>query len=285
MTDDIISDLTELTTAADGDLLPIVDISESTLAVKTKKITKANLVAGLGGGALTDHTHAATGSGSNGGGASLSPTALVLPVTAAPATITEGNIKWDNDDDLIAVGTGSTTAIFRPDSQWNGSSFPSSPATGRRFFRTDLGAEFYYDGSRWLSVVLYSTPVRPQISAISGGATFRAALPRSVAGTDLWIERATMSFGIESGGTALSGSHKWDASVSHNPSTSALDAGTPWGTFTIDSGSSNSIRELTPITIDVLVSQPLLLVTVFTKTGTPGNLWGAPVIEYRHVAT
>lgn len=44
-----ISALTALTTVADGDLLPIVDISDTTDAASgtTKKITKANLVVGL----------------------------------------------------------------------------------------------------------------------------------------------------------------------------------------------------------------------------------------------
>lgn len=44
-----ISALTALTTVADGDLLPIVDISDTTDAATgtTKKITKANLVSGL----------------------------------------------------------------------------------------------------------------------------------------------------------------------------------------------------------------------------------------------
>lgn len=44
-----ISALTALPTVADGDLLPIVDISDTTDAAAgtTKKITKANLVAGL----------------------------------------------------------------------------------------------------------------------------------------------------------------------------------------------------------------------------------------------
>jgi len=34
----------------------------------------------------------------------------------------------------------------------SGTSFPSSPVTGERRFRTDRGIEYYYDGTRWLSL-------------------------------------------------------------------------------------------------------------------------------------
>jgi hypothetical protein len=47
----------------------------------------------LTAGTLTDHTHAATGSGANGGGSTLTPGTLNIPV-ATPAT-TEGQAGWD----------------------------------------------------------------------------------------------------------------------------------------------------------------------------------------------
>ena len=37
-----------------------------------------------------------------------------------------------------------------------GTSFPGSPSSSARFFRTDLGFECYYDGTRWLTVHEYS---------------------------------------------------------------------------------------------------------------------------------
>lgn len=46
MADTAISALTELTAAATGDLIPIVDVSEANTAIKTKKITWANLIGG-----------------------------------------------------------------------------------------------------------------------------------------------------------------------------------------------------------------------------------------------
>ncbi|MEX0755708.1 MAG: hypothetical protein WD556_11425 [Actinomycetota bacterium] len=69
---------------------------------------------GTGGGSLTDHTHAATGSGANGGGATLAPTVLTLPTAATPAITAEGRIEWDTNDDLLAIGDGAATRLFGP---------------------------------------------------------------------------------------------------------------------------------------------------------------------------
>jgi hypothetical protein len=56
------------------------------------------------GGALTDHTHAATGAGANGGGGTLTPATLNLPFTTTPAQTAEGQLVWDSGTDTITVG-------------------------------------------------------------------------------------------------------------------------------------------------------------------------------------
>lgn len=90
----------DLTGIADGDIIVWDDATDTWV------------VTAPGGGSLTDHTHAATGSGSNGGGATLSPTTLNLPATASPSQTTDGEIKWDSDDNVIAVGDGAATKQF-----------------------------------------------------------------------------------------------------------------------------------------------------------------------------
>lgn len=55
---------------------------------------------------ITDHTHAATGSGSNGGGATLQPATFDFPAATSPAQTAEGRAVWDSDDDKLTVGTG-----------------------------------------------------------------------------------------------------------------------------------------------------------------------------------
>lgn len=70
---------------------------------------------GGGGGALTDHTHAATGSGANGGGATLSPATFNLPTGTAPTPTVDGQAAWDTDDNFLVVGDGAAQAfIGRP---------------------------------------------------------------------------------------------------------------------------------------------------------------------------
>jgi hypothetical protein len=39
---------------------------------------------------------------------------------------------------------------------YSGTTFPVSPDTGTRYFRTDRGIEYFYDGTRWLSTQVLS---------------------------------------------------------------------------------------------------------------------------------
>jgi hypothetical protein len=71
-----------------------------------------HLAWGTASAALTDHTHAATGSGSTGGGATLQPGTLILPGSTSPAQTAEGSAVWDTDDDVLTVGTGATRKTF-----------------------------------------------------------------------------------------------------------------------------------------------------------------------------
>jgi hypothetical protein len=56
----------------------------------------------------------------------------------------------------------------------NGTSFPGSPSTNQRYFRTDLGHEYYYDGTRWLTSQEYTLQLLPrgtQPFTAAGGTT------------------------------------------------------------------------------------------------------------------
>lgn len=52
----------------------------------------------------------------------------------------------------ITVNDGADTITI---ARRSGTSFPGSPATGDLFYRTDRNIEYYYDGTRWLSVQLF----------------------------------------------------------------------------------------------------------------------------------
>lgn len=164
-----------------------------------------------------------------------------------------------------------------------GTSFPGSPATGSRYFRTDRGIEYYYDGTRWLSVELFTDAI-PEVSNIAFpyAATALGAerLLVPYAGTyDLWLVEVQVAFFVL-GGTALSASHKW---VSVFQKLVAAGTATTIATVNIDSGAS-SVWRTNVTAIGALLSTTHFTFSVdHTKTGTPGNLYTVPRIVYRLV--
>lgn len=164
-----------------------------------------------------------------------------------------------------------------------GAAFPSAPATDARFFRTDRGIEYYYDGTRWLSTQLYTDDI-PEVGAVAFPYTATALgaerLLIPYAGTyDLWLVECQVVFFVAAG-TALGASHKW---VSVVQKLVAAGTATTVATINIDSGASDIWRT------NVTAIGALLGVTHFTfavshtKTGTPGNLYILPRIIYRLV--
>ena len=174
----------------------------------------------------------------------------------------------------------------------SGTSFPGSPATNRRVFRTDLGIEFFYNGTRWLSVDLYSmvlekynlTFAQPQASATTT-ALNRTFSPALKGGSDIWLEDYIVSFFVN-GGTALSASHKWVGQLQALRDATAGTADT-YGTANVDSGASSQVRRLT-VALDALLNNGTIhdmLQSSWTKTGTPGDIQIFEEVTYRIVAT
>lgn len=56
-----------------------------------------------------------------------------------------------------------------------GTAFPSAPATGYFFYRTDRNIEYFYDGTRWLSTQLLTLDITGQ--AESTALTLSSAVP------------------------------------------------------------------------------------------------------------
>jgi hypothetical protein len=191
-----ISDLVALTgagvTAAD-DLLPIVDMSAAG-AARNKKITAAELKEAIAPGTAADldvdpdDTLAADSD-------SLIPTQQAVKAYVDANVGGANDLDDLSDVDLTGLADGDTLVFdsgsgdFVPvplpgggaggtvpdggttgqvlakssganqDLAWvggHGTSFPGSPASGDRFYRTDRNIEYFYDGTRWLSVQLFS---------------------------------------------------------------------------------------------------------------------------------
>lgn len=167
----------------------------------------------------------------------------------------------------------------------SGTSMPGGPTTNQRITRHDLNLDFYYDGTRWVSVDLFSVTSEAwaynnnaSISATLSNA-FRATIPDPQGGSDYWLVKAGVSFQVAGGGTALGASHKWVLTIAENTPTT-------FATISIDSGSS-AVNRYTTTTIGALLgATPVLLNSTWTKTGTPGALFAYPwILYYRIVAT
>ena len=169
---------------------------------------------------------------------------------------------------------------------WNGGTAFPTMATSDRFYRSDLAMEFYYDGTRKLSVQFGYDPIEGvngalPITATTFG-THRSPAPNNWGGSDIYLTNVWTSFNV-SGGTALSASHKWVGTVAKV----AGAVSTTIATITIDSGASSSWRVDTTA-ISALMNNGTAhhqIAVDWTKTGTPGNLFVMHRLMYRIVAT
>jgi hypothetical protein len=206
---------------------------------------------------LTDYT---SGGAADGGGTAFP--------AGTPATLGDAGAHW------VLKGSGLVSMV--------GTSFPASPATNDHFYRSDLGMEFYYDGTRWLSVELFTAQyTNPAISLTSTFVTY--AVPQW-AGSDIWLEKARVQFIVNSGGTALGASHSWSGGINKRPTGNTQ---TLIGTHTINSGSS-AVWRTDDITINALLGNGttyFVFDCAWTKVGTPGTLAWVNILTYRLVAT
>lgn len=171
-----------------------------------------------------------------------------------------------------------------------GTSFPGSPTTGQKFWRSDLRMEFFFDGTRWLSSVLYRQQLTnwnitiPTALSATTSAYQRTLSPELSGGSDLWLENYVINFFI-SGGTALSASHRWALTLS--AITAGVGTADTLGSYSINSGAINSFRRQV-VALNMLMDNGTIHVwfqTTADKLGTPGSFQSFDEVTYRIVAT
>lgn len=206
---------------------------------------------------------------------------------------------WDAAGDLV-VGTGANTAARLAKGAdggmlamgngaviWNaGTSFPASKLTNDRYWRTDLGMGFHWDGSRWVSDQLFNYDITGGQEIVlplsATGGTTRMGTSWGV-GTDVWLENAITTFFV-SGGTALGASHKWVGIIRKVDTANSF---TTLITVNIDSGASDTQRidtQAIGALLGTAAAFPALSPT-WTKTGTPGTLRPTVRVTCRIVQT
>lgn len=161
-----------------------------------------------------------------------------------------------------------------------GTSFPGSPSTDDRFYRTDRDLVYFYDGTRWLTVAEYTMPlvVRTAIgSGISATSTLANAPTRMSAG-DMWIE--DLRTVVFNSGTS-DGSNYWtitlDKLTSANVATNVGTVSTQNDTTSIWVEHVDAVDEV------VAGSAHLAFRVVATKVASAGNLLCGIEITYRLV--
>lgn len=154
--------------------------------------------------------------------------------------------------------------------------------TNQRYFRTDQGIEYYFDGTRWLSLQLFEWHHSQQGLSATNTNLARYA---TWGGQDMWLYKAYLSCAVLSGGTNLSASHKWSVQWSKTNQTSTTS---DIAQVTVDSqpGSYNDWFTLTPVSVGALVGTTMDMIQLSaTKTGTPGNINIMARLTYRLVGT
>ena len=94
--------------------------------------------------------------------------------------------------DLIAietVGGNSRKVLAELAGTAFGTSFPGSPASGDRFFRSDRAIQYYYDGTRWLSLQLLTMPFPPIVAQPITATTSGNAVNPWWGDYDIYVEK------------------------------------------------------------------------------------------------
>lgn len=174
-----ISDVTNLQTALDAKLDDSQLDTDTTLAansdtkIATQKAVKAYVDANAGGG-----------SGSiTASGYTMATDKLLGRDTASTGAIEELSVGGG-----LSIASG-TLSVSSSGGILSGTSFPISPATNDRFFRSDRGIDYFYDGTRWLSITIFSTTMDGGGGSLATATTQIATTHPFYGQYDIYIEK------------------------------------------------------------------------------------------------
>lgn len=186
----------------------------------------------------------------------------------------------DNVDVVFTVAPGTDeyrVVVIAAGGTGSGTAFPGSPATGTRFYRSDLSMEFFYDGTRWLSTTLYSQPLQLADALLPAAAN--ASLLRGSTwhnDYDLWlVSYHAFTFVV----TTNDGTKFWTIALKRQPTNNNITSFTTAAdTASTHTGHKGTIAAL-------LGTGEVEMEATVTKTSTPGNLYLTMNVDYRIVGT
>lgn len=161
----------------------------------------------------------------------------------------------------------------------SGASFPGSPSTNDLYYRTDRGIIYYYDGTRWLSIGLYtmnfSNRGADEPYTANSGAAVWVSTP--AADYDLWLVTFYCSVNPQA---TNDGTHYWTIGLTKEGPTGNASV-----TTVNTSASTQGVWAQLKSNIGALLGATGYdhLYCPITKTSTPGNLYFVPSVTYRLV--
>lgn len=160
-----------------------------------------------------------------------------------------------------------------------GTSFPGSPATGAKFYRTDLDTLCVFDGTRWLSTQLFDLPMVGQLAEHTATASEAGWSPvPQLTGSGIYIVRYKTTHFVS---TTNDGSKYWTMKLQSFDGNTATDLVT---NSTISLAANVWTPIVTALTTVVASSADWFNVAL-TKVSTPGGIKFNALITYRMIIT
>ena len=192
-----------------------------------------------------------------------------------PLLVSGTNIKTINSNSIL----GSGNLVVGGSGYSEGTSFPGSPASGDKFYRTDLNWLCFYDGTRWLTVHEYLADFANQqtLQPITTQSYFASVALRRDYG--VYLTRFHGSYYI---GPTNNGSNYRTLNLVWGNSASSETT-----LYTTDSSAAAASTNIEwSIAINsVITSSAFYLAINNTRTGLPSGLYGNFAIAYRLIVT
>lgn len=195
---------------------------------------------------------------------------------------------WDAAGDL-AVGSGANTAaklaignaggvVARINGAvaWNaGTAFPTA-TTGDRYFRTDRGLEYYYDGTRWLSMTLYTHQFGTAQGLVNTATAGNLSIGVLWQDYDMYlVDWHAAAYVV----TTNNGTSYWTMVLTKTDGASASDVAS---VNTSAHAADTWVKQKASINALVGTGQEIIAYEV-RKTSSPGNIVAAGMVTYRLV--
>lgn len=181
-------------------------------------------------------------------------------------------MEVEKNDGTSAKSTASVLGVA------SGTSFPGSPTTGDRFYRSDRHIEYYYDGTRWLSTQIFSVNAPDRSATVSASTDYIVPHPGRARGYDIYISNFTVLIEVTS---ATTGTNYFTARLASYEDSTATVTNLGSG-LTSQSATQNAWVVYNESISSVVAQTEEMMMMRFTRAGS-GVARLAGAFEYRLV--